>query len=141
MAKPFLDWKALSDDYARYHTHPMNRLCHVFGIPLIMFCIVRWTQFGGFPVPAAAAALVLYAVWDLSLALVMGAVLLAMSVLAPLLSVAAVWTIFILGWFLQFAGHQFFEGKSPAFTKNLIHLLVGPMWILGELLGPDEAAI
>jgi len=133
-----LDFKALSNDYARYHTHPLNRACHILGIPMIVFCVVRWTQFGT-PFPAAGVALVLYAFWDVNLAIVMGAVMAAMALAAPLVSFWGIWAIFILGWFFQFAGHEFFEKKSPAFTKNLIHVLVWPMWILAEVLGPDRA--
>lgn len=131
----FMDFEALSRDYARYHTHPMNRLCHAFGIPLIMFCVVRWTQFGATPLPWACAALILYAFWDASLAVVMAAVIFAMALIAQPLPAWAIWSIFGFGWVLQLAGHRYFEKQSPAFTRNIIHLLVGPMWILGELLG------
>jgi uncharacterized membrane protein YGL010W len=132
-----LDWKSLSADYARYHTHPMNRLCHVFGIGAIMLCVIRWTQFGGFPVPLAAAALVLYAWWDFELSLIMAAVIIGMSLVAPLMSAPLVWAVFVAGWALQFVGHAVFEKKSPAFAKNAVHFLVGPFWILGELLGEN----
>lgn len=130
-----LDWNALSKDYARYHTHPLNRLTHIFGIPMIMFWVVRLTQVGTFPIPLAAGFLILYAFWDLDLAIVMGALMLAMALAAPFVGHPAMWAIFIAGWILQFAGHTFFEKKSPAFAKNFIHILVGPMWILGEVLG------
>ncbi len=44
--------------------------------------------------------------------------------------------IFGAGWILQFIGHGVYEGRSPAFLKNLVHLLVGPIWIVNDLL-PD----
>lgn len=125
------DWKTLSDDYAAYHTTAGNRLTHMAGIPLIVLCVVRWTQIGS-PVPWAAAVLLLYFRWAPGLALGMAAMLAAMAWAAPQLPVWAVWTCFVLGWILQFVGHKAFEGKSPAFMKNLLHLLVGPLWILGE---------
>lgn len=132
MVLKFLDYKALSRDYARYHTHPMNRLCHMVGIPLIVFCVVRWTQFGASLFPWASVVLVLYTLWSVPLALLMAAVLFAMALVAPLLDAWAVLALFIVGWIFQLLGHKVFEGQSPAFTKNLLHLLVGPLWILQE---------
>src|SRR5690349_1117031 len=37
--------------------------------------------------------------------------------------------IFVFGWILQFLGHAI-EGNQPAFFKNPIYLLVGPLWLL-----------
>jgi hypothetical protein len=36
---------------------------------------------------------------------------------------------FVVGWVFQFVGHGY-EGKKPAFFTNLVHLLVGPLWIV-----------
>jgi len=136
MAPRWLDYQANMSDYARYHAHTGNRVCHAAGIPLIMLAVVRWTQWPGFPLlPGAAIVLPLYYYWDAGLALAMTAVILAMAALAPHLCSAAVWGAFILGWVFQLIGHAVFEKKSPAFTRNLIHLLVGPLWILRELTG------
>jgi uncharacterized membrane protein YGL010W len=41
--------------------------------------------------------------------------------------------LFIGGWILQFIGHARYEKQSPAFLNNLLHLLVGPLWILEDL--------
>jgi len=38
-------------------------------------------------------------------------------------------TLFVVGWILQFVGHAI-EGNQPAFFKNPIYLLVGPLWLL-----------
>ncbi|MDE2314628.1 MAG: DUF962 domain-containing protein, partial [Elusimicrobia bacterium] len=76
--------------------------------------------------------------WDAGLGLAMAAVILAMAAVAQHLSPVAVWTAFILGWIFQFVGHAAFEKKNPAFTRNLIHLLVGPMWILKKALTRGE---
>ena len=43
--------------------------------------------------------------------------------------------LFILGWVLQFVGHYVYEKKSPAFFRNVTHLLVGPLWILAKATG------
>ena len=42
-------------------------------------------------------------------------------------------TTFITGWVLQFVGH-YYEGRKPAFVDDLVGLLVGPMFIVGEAL-------
>ena len=40
--------------------------------------------------------------------------------------------IFILAWIGQFIGHKF-EGKKPAFFKDLQFLLIGPLWLLSYI--------
>jgi len=40
--------------------------------------------------------------------------------------------LFVIGWALQFIGH-FVEGNRPAFFKNPIYLLVGPLWLMKRL--------
>lgn len=130
MANGF-SWKALSADYARYHSDPRNRLCHMGGIPLIVFCVVRWSLLGESAVPAAALVLPVYLWWDVALGAAMAVVLAAMAFAARPLPAALFPALFVVGWYLQFLGHKY-EGKSPAFLKNLVHLLVGPLWILRE---------
>jgi uncharacterized membrane protein YGL010W len=43
--------------------------------------------------------------------------------------------VFVFGWILQFLGHYVYEKKSPAFFRNVTHLLVGPLWILAKVTG------
>ena len=46
-------------------------------------------------------------------------------------------TLFIGGWVLQIVGHAI-EGNQPAFFRNPVYLLVGPMWLIrraGEAVG------
>jgi uncharacterized membrane protein YGL010W len=38
-----------------------------------------------------------------------------------------------IGWGFQAAGHVRFEKNSPAFFRNLVHLLVGPLFLMHEL--------
>ena len=38
--------------------------------------------------------------------------------------------LFVAGWILQFVGHSVYEKQSPAFFRNFVHLLIGPLWIL-----------
>jgi uncharacterized membrane protein YGL010W len=42
---------------------------------------------------------------------------------------------FALGWIFQAIGHAVYEKSSPAFFRNLVHLLVGPAFLVNEALG------
>ena len=51
--------------------------------------------------------------------------------------------LFIVGWIFQFVGHAI-EGNQPAFFKNPMYLLVGPMWIVrrvGQALGLSKSSV
>ena len=75
-------------NYKAKHQHPLNRLTHSVGIPMIVVSL----------------PLFLFD-WRWALAL------------------------FIIGWILQFVGHAI-EGNQPAFFRNPVYLLVGPVWLL-----------
>jgi uncharacterized membrane protein YGL010W len=71
---------------------------------------------------------------------VVNGVLIALAHKVPPLAQAlglAVWQaglgLFFIGWVLQFIGH-YFEGRKPAFVDDLVGLLVGPMFVVGEVL-------
>jgi uncharacterized membrane protein YGL010W len=51
--------------------------------------------------------------------------------------ISYLWFFFVLGWIFQGVGHYYFEKRSPAFLKNLTHLLIGPLWIFSKLLDWD----
>lgn len=78
---------SLIENYKAKHRHPLNKLTHSIGIPMIVLSL----------------PLFLFN-WRWALAL------------------------FIVGWILQFVGHAI-EGNQPAFFKNPMYLLVGPMWL------------
>jgi uncharacterized membrane protein YGL010W len=42
--------------------------------------------------------------------------------------------LFAGGWALQFVGHYVFEKQPPSFFSDPLYLLVGPLWVLMELL-------
>lgn len=48
----------------------------------------------------------------------------------PLLPIAL--AIFIVAWIGQFYGHKV-EGQKPSFLKDLIFLLIGPLWVLEKI--------
>jgi uncharacterized membrane protein YGL010W len=40
--------------------------------------------------------------------------------------------VFVFGWIGQFYGHAV-EGKRPSFVKDLLFLLIGPLWVIHKL--------
>jgi uncharacterized membrane protein YGL010W len=79
--------ESLLQNYKAKHRHPLNRLTHSIGIPMIVLSLPMF-----------------FFTWRWALLL------------------------FIVGWILQFVGHAI-EGNQPAFFKNPMYLLVGPLWL------------
>ena len=75
-------------NYKAKHQHPLNKLSHSIGIPMIVVSLPLF-----------------FFNWRWALVL------------------------FIVGWILQFVGHAI-EGNQPAFFKNPVYLLIGPLWLL-----------
>ncbi len=134
---------ALLADYSSYHRARGNLVCHAFGITLIVFgsasLLLLMRLPGALRVTAAeiliGAALLFYLTLDASLALVM---LAEFALLDAAARAVGDWRVglaaFLLGWVFQGVGHARFERNSPAFFKNLAHLLVGPLFLANELL-------
>ncbi|HEX7829741.1 MAG TPA: Mpo1-like protein [Thermoanaerobaculia bacterium] len=136
--------EALFADYASYHQTPGNKAFHRLGIPMIMLTLIGMlTQvklgiLGGVNYDLAmiliAAASAYYFVVEWRLALPM----IAVSILFYFVGAAIPFWInvalFVLGWIFQFIGHKVYEHKNPAFFRNFQHLLVGPLWILNDLV-------
>ncbi len=136
--------RALFADYAAYHQTKGNKWFHRFGIPLIMLTLigmlVRVPLFtaDGRRFDAAMllilAAGIYYLILDWRLALVMLAVSAAFYFLGALMPLWLNLALFIAGWIFQFIGHSVYEKRNPAFFKNVTHLLIGPLWILNDLV-------
>jgi uncharacterized membrane protein YGL010W len=134
--------RARFTDYASFHRTPGNQACHSVGIPLIAFSVVALlarvplATILGFRASAAEAALLLvtlfYATLDLPLALLMLVVLAVFDAAGRGLPAGIAWALFVVGWVFQFVGHYVYEKQSPAFLKNVTHLLVGPLWIAAK---------
>ena len=132
-------------DYASFHGTAGNKACHYVGIPLIVLALlallarVPLFAVGGFTVTLAEVALVVVTAYYLTLDVVLAAIMLAASVGLLLLGrPMPVWVaaaLFVLGWVFQFIGHYVYEKRSPAFYRNLAHLLVGPLWIVAKAVG------
>ena len=132
---------ALLADYALAHRTRGNVLCHAAGITLIVFGVLA--MLGRVPIgPHWTAAELLIAaagVYYLWLDRPLG---LAVTAAALLLDLAARragdWKIgaavFAAGWIFQGIGHAVYEKRSPAFLRNLVHLLIGPAFLVNEAL-------
>jgi uncharacterized membrane protein YGL010W len=136
--------EALFADYASYHQTKGNKLFHRLGIPMIMFSLIGMlTQVTLFDVGTIRfdAAMVLIAFssayyfiieWRLGIAMI------AVSIAFYFVSAAIpFWlnvALFVLGWIFQFIGHKVYEHKNPAFFRNFVHLLIGPLWILNDVM-------
>jgi len=151
MASLFRPGTALMVQYAHYHRDRRNIASHFIGIPMIVFAVGVLLNRPLFEIGGGVfltPAVVLWAVstlWYLSRGL--GLVGLSTVVLnlwlfwaAHLLMDAStpVWLAwglgaFVLGWVIQFVGHHW-EGRKPAFADDLVGLLVGPAFVVGEAL-------
>lgn len=130
-------------DYEEHHRTAGNRWCHRVGIPLIIVGLlgllaVPVFRVGVFPVELALIVVLVaggaYLWLDARLGSAMAALTLVLYVGARQLNWRAALALFVIGWVFQFVGHGVYEKRSPAFFRNLTHLLVGPLWVLNHLL-------
>ena len=136
-------------DYASYHRSRGNKICHFIGIPLIMFGIFSMLQLlrigiiSAFPLTAAEIFIAIVAIYYFTLDAKLAAGMLITTVIIDAAAHAIDdWRIglavFIIGWIFQGIGHAVYEKRSPAFLKNLLHLLVGPIFLMNEALHVRE---
>ena len=130
-------------DYASFHRTRGNKLCHRAGIPLIMFSLFGMLALVRVPanhphfnlaVLLIAISTIYYFTLEWRLGIVMLVVSVAMYLVALQLPFWLLLSLFVAGWILQGIGHAAYEKNRPAFAKNLVHLLVGPLWIANDLV-------
>lgn len=136
--------EALFADYASYHQTKGNKVFHRLGIPLIMLSLIGMLTtvplftVGTVRLDAAmlliAAASAWYFVVEWRLAIAMMAVSVGFYFVGAALGLWINLALFVLGWIFQGIGHAVYEHKSPAFLRNFVHLLVGPLWILNDVI-------
>ena len=133
-------------DYGEYHKATGNKLTHLIGIPLIilgLLGLLNRISFYNWDIPLInlSPALLVWLLGNgfyvklhviLGLSMYMSTALLYLA--GALMPVSVLWTFFILGWIAQFFGHMVYEKKSPAFLKNLTHLMIGPIFIQNYFL-------
>ncbi|MGW8464106.1 Mpo1 family 2-hydroxy fatty acid dioxygenase [Pseudomonas sp. CLCA07] len=133
--------------YAAYHRDPRNIASHFIGIPLIMVAVAvllsrpQWAD--GWLSPAVLVSLAsawFYLRLELRLGVLMS-VLLGLSVWAgqalaqqsTLVWLSSGIGMFVVGWVIQFVGH-YYEGRKPAFVDDVSGLIVGPLFVVVELM-------
>jgi uncharacterized membrane protein YGL010W len=103
-----------------------------------MLARVRIVDIGRFRIDAAvvliAVAVIYYLTLEWRLAIPMLLVSIAFYLIGAWLPMSVNVALFILGWIFQFIGHSVYEHKQPAFFRNAVHLLIGPLWILNDVI-------
>ena len=135
---------ALFADYASYHQTKGNKVFHRLGIPMIMLSLIGMlTQVPLFDAATVrvdlamiiiAASSAYYFVIEWRLAMAMIAISIAFYFIGAAIPFWINVALFVLGWIFQFIGHRVYEHKNPAFFRNFVHLLVGPLWILNDVV-------
>jgi uncharacterized membrane protein YGL010W len=150
MASPFRPAVELLTQYAEYHRDRRNILTHFVGVPMIVFAVgVLLSRptflLGGLVLSPAWVAFAAVALWyvtrgQLLLGVAVSAATALLMLLAHELPGGGVgpwlgWGLgfFLVGWAIQFVGH-YYEGRKPAFADDLVGLLVGPMFVVMEML-------
>lgn len=136
--------ETLFADYAAYHQTKGNKVFHRLGIPMIMLTLIGMlthvTLFDIATIRLDAAIILIalasayYFVIEWRLALAMTAVSILFYFIGAALPFMVNLIVFILGWIFQFIGHKVYEHKNPAFFRNFVHLLIGPLWILNDVI-------
>lgn len=136
--------EALFADYASYHQTRGNKIFHRLGIPMIMFSLIGMLTYvplfdiGTIRIDAAMVLIGLSSAYYFIIEWRLGIAMIAVSIVFYFLSAAIPLAInailFVLGWILQFIGHKVYEHKNPAFFRNFVHLLIGPLWILNDVI-------
>lgn len=149
MPTPFRPALTLLTQYAAYHRDRRNIQTHLVGVPLIVLAIGVLLSHpvlpvAGLPLTPAWVLFALTSLWyltrgEFALQLVvvdlMGVLIAAGHLLGQSSPSWVAWGVglFVLGWVIQFVGH-YYEGRKPAFADDLVGLLVGPMFVVLELL-------
>lgn len=150
MATPFRPAIDLLKQYAEYHRDRRNILTHFVGVPMIVFAVgvllARPTFIvGGLALTPCWVLFAVVAAWYLTrghlgigLATTVGVGLLMLAAHEVNGGSTAQWLawgvgFFVVGWVIQFIGH-YYEGRKPAFADDIVGLLVGPMFVVLEML-------
>lgn len=141
--------RARLDEYSGFHRTSGNERCHFVGVPLIiagagtLLGRIAVADLFGFQLSACelviAAIAAFYLIEARWLGLLTTIVMVVLAELARPLPTWAGLALFFGGWAVQFVGHSMFEHRSPAFLGNLLHLLVGPAWLLERAAKPKSS--
>ncbi|QOL24787.1 DUF962 domain-containing protein [Thalassotalea sp. LPB0316] len=137
--------------YKSVHLNKKNVRTHFFGVPLIVMSVmvlinmlnITWRSDSNevtLPLMPVIALLVVlyYLLLDVKIGLI--ATLLFAPVYWAAINISALpnaawWAlgIFVIGWIIQFVGHAY-EKAKPAFVDDLNQLLIGPLFLVSEVV-------
>jgi uncharacterized membrane protein YGL010W len=134
---------------AAYHRDRRNIATHLVGVPMIVQSIAILlarpaVDISGISITPAiialAAAGLYYVMLDLRLGLMLTAIIGVMAWAGGLVAaqLTATWLgagvgFFVVGWIIRFVGH-YDDGKKPAFVDDIMGLLIGPLFVLAEVV-------
>lgn len=127
------------EEYAESHRNPTNKAIHNIAVPLIMWSLLGFLHtftIGNSDFRLSYVLIVVsmlyYATFKKPLVLLaMGlvtALMVASFFFIPELRIVSL-VVFFVSWVAQFYGHKV-EGKKPSFFKDLLFLLIGPIWVM-----------
>ncbi len=135
--------------YAAYHRNPHNVVTHMVGIPMIVLAIDILLSRPILPadpisLTPAIAISTMAAIYYLRLDAMLGAIMTVLLALGCWLGIViarmptGIWLasgggLFVAGWVLQLVGHGY-EGRKPAFLDDIRGLLIGPLFIVAEVI-------
>lgn len=133
-------------DYEAHHRRALNKATHSVGIPLIgvaLLGLASKVQLYALPdgpfldlgMTLAAALVTVYLTWHVGLAVGVALLLVPLYLIGATVPRAWLWSLLVVGVVLLYVGHFLFERRSPAFHKNAIHMLIGPLWMAARLFG------
>ena len=135
------------DDYAMQHQSFANQLTHAVGVPMIVFSllgILSHLEVAHFVTPFSVEvsinlglilwflAGIFYFFLDWRLALPFQFCSLGLYLASQSVTLFLLWTLFLVGWVLQFVGHVIWERRQPAFFNHLKYVLIGPFWMFAQ---------
>ncbi len=141
------------DEYSLAHKNPTNQTVHWICVPLIYWSVYAalsaipvpdWFVVAGYGIHYGLIAIVLIQLYYFALSMRLGIAMLLFNVLMVLatnqllgLLTIPIWqvaiAVFVLAWIGQFIGHHI-EGSRPSFFKDLLFLLIGPLWLMSKLM-------
>lgn len=142
---------AYLNEYAESHQNKTNILIHKICVPAIMFSVLGIVK--AFPVPASwplwmdwsvillAFAFAFYGSFKnvrlfIAMVIMIFPMILILELLRPRFFLLSLF-LFVVAWIFQFIGHKI-EGKKPSFFKDLLFLLIGPVWVMKSLIMPRK---
>ena len=135
--------------YKSVHLDASNVKTHFIGVPTIIWSIFVWFSMLRFHVgdtgiefsfglAFAAVVLVYYVMLHIGLAMCMVLFIIPVMYSADIIAQLPYggWIalgVFVIGWVFQLVGHKY-EKAKPAFIDDLNQLLIGPLFLMAEIL-------